>query len=105
MTHSEAILRSWGLIRSYQNHKDELHDLALRHYLTMFHMNRKLRAIPREKYEEHFGFFLGKHDVFKVKIMERERPHIPTHMYQALSKHLACYVIDQLWSTIAGYPC
>lgn len=105
MTHSETILRSWGLMRSYQNHKDELHDLALRFYVTLCHLNRGLGAIPFEKYQQKFAKFLENHSLFRMKIMQREKPHIPPHMYQALSEHLACYVIEQYWSTIASYPC
>lgn len=105
MSHSENILKSWGLMRSYYSHKDELHDLALRHYLTLCQLNRRLGAIPFEKYQQEFAKFLERHPLFRVKIMQRERPHTPPHMYQTLSKHLACYVIEQYWSTIASYPC
>lgn len=104
MTHSENVLRNWGLMRSYRNHRDELHDLALQFYLTVRHMNRGLRAIPVEKYQQKFAKFLEKHSIFHTKIMQQEKPHIPPHMYQTLSEHLARYIIEQHWNTIASYP-
>ena len=103
MANSESILRSWGLLRSYRSHRDDLYDLALRYYVTLRHLNRGLPAITIEQYQQKFARFLEHHHLFTVKIMQR-KTYIPPYMYQVLSEHLARYVIEQHWDDIKTYP-
>jgi len=103
MTDSERILSSWRLLGSYQRHKSELHDLALRLYGTLRHMNRGLPAITARQYQKVLARFIVQQDVFIVKMMQR-KPYIQTSMYQVLSEHLAWYIIEQYWDDIETYP-
>ena len=103
MASSESILRSWGLLRSYRSHKDELYDLALRFYGTLRYMNRGLPAITVEQYQLKFARFLEHHPLFTLKMMKK-KPYIPPYMYQALSEHLAWYIVEQHWNEIKKYP-
>ena len=103
MANSESILRSWGLLRLYRSHKDELLDLALRYYGTLRHLNRGLPAITIGQYRQKFARFLEHHPLFTIKMMQR-KPYIPPYMYQVLSEHLAWYVIEQHWDEIENYP-
>jgi hypothetical protein len=103
MANSESILKSWGLLRSYQSHKHELYDLALRYYGTLRYMNRGLPAITVDLYHRTFARFLEHHPLFAIK-MVRRKLYIPPHMYQALSEHLAWHIIEQHWDDIVNYP-
>ena len=105
MASSEDILKHWGLMRSYQKHKDQLLGLATQFYLKLCCANQGLPAITAGVYYREFASFLAIHPLFTVTIMQREKPHILPSLYPALSKYLVRYIIEQHWNDIASYPC
>lgn len=105
MTHSERILDSWDLLRSYRRHRGQLLELSLRYYLELCRLNRGRHVITVGKYQETFAKYLERHPLFSMDIMRREKPHIPPYMYQTLSEHLVRYITEQHWNYIASHPC